>query len=92
MNVELPDPPLVRSPARADVRRRWIGRRVRYQLRHMRPAHINHPDRERILKDQELRRQRGIGVILDVGRSGWFLIRWQNGEEKQDNKIDVEVL
>jgi hypothetical protein len=87
---DLPNPPLVGNPARRDVRRRWIGKRVRYQARHLRPPHPFHPDRDRVLKDQELWRRRGVGTILDVGRAGWFLIRWQNGDEQQDNKIDVE--
>ena len=87
MNVELPDPPLVRNPARADVRRRWIGQRVRYQLRHLQPLRTNHPDRERILKDQDPASTRdwcntGCRTIWMVSNP---LAKWR-GEPGQQNR------
>jgi hypothetical protein len=65
------------SPARSDVRRCWIGARVRFQKRHW----IN-----------EQYKQAGEGTVLDVGVAGWFRIAWDKGFIEEQNKVDLEVL
>ena len=77
----IPDPPLMERPARADVRRRWIGRYVRFSKVVIcdPPPHEYDPDPETAARSLHERRAAGIGEVLDVGKAGWFLIRWEDG-------------
>ena len=90
-NSVIPDPPLVQSPAARRVRFEWIGRFVRISRRHMKAPHPRDPDAERHLANQAEYRERDVGEVLDVGVSGWFLIRWSNGTENQEWKKDLEI-
>ena len=36
-------------------------------------------------------RERGVGEVLDVGRSGWFMVRWSNGLVEEQAKKDLDV-
>ena len=73
---ELPELSLMHNPARLDVRRRWIGARVRYHKRHW----VN-----------ELLKLAGEGTVLDVGVAGWFRIAWDGGSVDEQNKLDLEI-
>lgn len=86
----IPDPPLVQLPARKDVRRRWIGRYVRFSRKLFVEISPEDPDiRERQIRQKEYN-SLGYGIILDVGRSGWFLIQWQNGTKNQQHKSALD--
>lgn len=87
----IPDPPLAGIPARRDVRWRWIGRFVRVARRHFSEPHPQHPERENILAQQAEQRTMGVGEVLDVGKSGWFYIRWSDGKEFEFHKSDLEI-
>lgn len=86
--MPLPNPPLMKPPARSDVRERWIGRKVRYHKGHLTFTPRN--------KEDEAKRERwislGVGEVLDVGRSMWLLVRWSNGEKEHVHKTDIEVV
>ena len=87
----LPDPPRAHLPASDAVRRRWIGRFVRMGRRHMQEPHPRHPEAARIRRDQAGYRACGVGEILDVGLRGWFLVRWENDLQEEQNKVDLDV-
>jgi len=53
--------------------------------------HPRNPDAARIRRDQEGYRACGVGEVLDVGFRGWFLVRWENGLQEQQNKKDLDV-
>ena len=89
--ADLPSPPLVHLPAGDATRRRWIGCFAKIGVRHLKDPHPKHPERERILRNQAEYRRKGIGEILDVGRSGWFIFRWEDGTEESQNKVDLDV-
>lgn len=50
-----------------------------------------HPRADVYRENQIGYRARGVGVVLDVGRSGWFMIRWSNGLVEEQAKIDLDV-
>jgi hypothetical protein len=85
-DFEIPDPPLVAHPARADVRRRWIGRYVRFCQKMFLDPEPGQPFREEVLQRQQDCRMKGVGKVLDVGQAGLFLVRWENGVEYQECK------
>jgi hypothetical protein len=86
--MKLPDPPLVSSPARNDVRRRWIGRKVRISKRH-----LNFKSRkpEDDTKKEEWKAL-GVGTVLDVGRAMWLFVHWSSGVKEQVHKMDIDVV
>lgn len=88
----IPNPPLVRNPAALPVRTRWIGRLVRMGRRHLKEPDPNDPEFEQIISRQAEYRDRGVGQVLDVGISSWFLVRWSNGQENQEWKKDLDIV
>lgn len=86
----IPNPPLMPRPARADVRERWIGRYVRFAPKLFADPDSHDPDRTEILQRQSHYRHLGVGEVLDVGRAGLFLIRWQDGTIQEQAKPSLD--
>lgn len=82
----VPDPPLVQRAARKDVRLRWIGRYVRFSRKLLIAPSPEDPNIHELQLRQQGYNSLGYGRILDVGKSGRFLIRWENGSESQECK------
>ncbi len=86
----IPAPQIAQRLARHDVRQRWIGSFVRIGRRHMISPHPRHPGLHRIVSNQKEYAARGIGKVLDVGRKGWFYVRWEDGTTEEQHKKDLD--